>query len=307
MIVVYRFFNEQIETSFNIPELYSAEGSAASVRVAIAPGECKLGDFLRDLELADGTRWAILRRNASAFQIELPGTATFILSRDGRTVDCHPEPSLPHDTFRHLLLNQVLPFAFAQAGAVVLHASGVVIGDRAIAFLGPAGAGKSTLAAKLGRRSAVLSDDALRLTQAGTDFTAVGSYADLRLWRDSVEQLLPPGATEKVLAHFSDKQHTNRAFHFETRPTQLARIYLLTPADELAVESVAPTDAVISLIGNAYRLDLDDHARLAADQRFFAGIVSGGLVRRLRFAHRFSELEALQRMILEDLRAGGVH
>lgn len=301
----YTFFDRVIESSFPIPELHPATQSRTAIRVRISSSECPGGSFLQDLELPDGTRWATLRRSGSEFQLEFPDTGTFAISSDGKNVVCYPTTSLPRATLRHLLLNQVLPLAFAQGGETVLHASGVAVDGRACAFLGHAGAGKSTVAASLGRRFPVLSDDALLLKRRGAVFTALGSYADLRLWADSVAQLLPPGATTKVLAHFSDKQRAKRdaAFRFEARPVTLTRIYVLSPGDELGIDPISPADAVIELIRNTYRLDSADYDRLAGDQELFANIVTAGLVRRLRLRHKFSELDAVQKLVLQDARA----
>ncbi len=305
-MAVYRFFARAIESSFPIPELRPAAGCRADIQIRIASPPCQFGIFLRNLELPDGTRWARLRRRDSSFQLEFPDTTIFEIGADGQTIVCSPCSSLPRGTLRHLLLNQVLPFAFAQGGAVVLHASGVVVDQRTVAFLGPAGFGKSTLAASLGSHFPVISDDALLLTENGGEIEAVGSYADLRLWADSVAQLIPRAATKKVLAHFSDKRHTNGdgVFRFEVHPKRLTRLYRLSPGDQLGIESIPPADAVVELLRHAYRLDVDDYGRLAADQLVFARIVKNGLVRWLRLRHNFSELEQIKHLMMEDLGSG---
>ena len=54
------------------------------------------------------------------------------------------------------LMIESLPFAAALHGRELLHAGGVVVGDEAVAILGPSGRGKSTLVGALvqaGRRS----------------------------------------------------------------------------------------------------------------------------------------------------------
>ncbi len=300
----YRFFGRRIESSFEIPELSPATEPISAVCVQLAPAACELGAFIRDLELHDGSRWATLRRRDSKFQLEFLDGTVFAISSDGQSVICYPRPSLPVATLRHLLLNQVLPFAFAQRSEVVLHASCVAVRGCGVAFLGPSGFGKSTLAASLGQFHPIVSDDALLLSREGVEFTGIGSYADLRLWKDSVEHLLLPGSATKVLAHYSDKQRTeSTAFQFELRPIRLARLYLLSPGKDVGIDPVPPAEAVISLL-SPYRLDCEDYRRLGADQQFFAAIVSAGLVRRLSLRHRYSELDAVERMIREDLRSG---
>src|SRR4030095_13720757 len=89
-------------------------------------------------------------------------------------------------TIRHLVLDQALPLALAATGALVVHASAVAIGGRAILLAGRAGAGKSTLAAFLaGHRMQVLADDGALLDGGPAEVRVLPSYPGLRLYRDS--------------------------------------------------------------------------------------------------------------------------
>jgi hypothetical protein len=84
-----------------------------------------------------------------------------LISGDGRSVTCDPMNADRAD-WQRFLIGQVLPFAAALNGLEVLHASGVTFGDRALALLGPSGAGKTSLAVALGRLGAnFLADDVL--------------------------------------------------------------------------------------------------------------------------------------------------
>ncbi len=62
-----------------------------------------------------------------------------------------PDPLTLEDTTTYLL-GPVLGFVLRLRGVTALHASAVAIGKQAIAFLGPAGAGKSTIAARFAER-----------------------------------------------------------------------------------------------------------------------------------------------------------
>lgn len=66
------------------------------------------------------------------------------------------------DAWQRLLIAQALPFAAVLRGLEVLHASAVVASGGAVAFLGPSGAGKTSLALAMCRRGArFLADDVL--------------------------------------------------------------------------------------------------------------------------------------------------
>ncbi|HEX6688741.1 MAG TPA: hypothetical protein VF085_08760 [Solirubrobacterales bacterium] len=74
------------------------------------------------------------------------------------------------DSWQRLLIAQALPFAAVLRGLEVLHASAVVAEPGAVAFLGPSGAGKTSLALALCRRGAsFLADDVLAI-EAGREF-----------------------------------------------------------------------------------------------------------------------------------------
>lgn len=94
-----------------------------------------------------------------------PAYGRNLLSSDGLQVIC-AEGSGGADAWQRLLIAQVLPFAAVLRGLEVLHASAVVVDGGAVAFLGPSGAGKTSLALALCRRGAgFLADDVLALEQ----------------------------------------------------------------------------------------------------------------------------------------------
>src|SRR5260370_6266608 len=82
-------------------------------------------------------------------------------------------------------------------GVTCLHASAVAFNERSIAFVGPAGVGKSTTAAAFARQGyGVLSDDIVALTERKGTFYALPAYPHLCLWPDSVRMLY--GASEAL-------------------------------------------------------------------------------------------------------------
>ena len=69
------------------------------------------------------------------------------------------------------LLGPVLGLLLRLRGVTCLHASAVAFGDRSVAFVGSAGAGKSTTAAAFAKQGfGVLSDDIVALAESGGAF-----------------------------------------------------------------------------------------------------------------------------------------
>jgi hypothetical protein len=97
------------------------------------------------------------------FLISGPESGAHRLSADGRLLLCDPE-HLRDAEWQRLLIAQVLPFAALLRGLEVFHASAIVHGAQAVAFLGRSRAGKTSLALELCRRGAgFLADDVLAL------------------------------------------------------------------------------------------------------------------------------------------------
>ncbi|MDR3514467.1 MAG: serine kinase [Azospirillaceae bacterium] len=84
-----------------------------------------------------------------------------------------------------MLLGSVAGIVLHQRGDLALHASCVVIGDRALVIAGPAGRGKSTLAALLAAQGfPVLTDDICRVCFSDARTWTVPGSSRLRLWPD---------------------------------------------------------------------------------------------------------------------------
>ena len=62
--------------------------------------------------------------------VQFPGFAEFAVTP--RDIVCHPRTGVPLATVRHLLLDQLIPALLASRARLVLHASAVDIGARAV-------------------------------------------------------------------------------------------------------------------------------------------------------------------------------
>lgn len=163
-------------------------------------------DHAPDLKIARGavpTRLPDLVRQTPFQQVSADGRARFaiddviaVLVEAGQRITV--SSPLPDDApdLPSCLLGPVLGVVLHQRGLAPLHAACLEINGQAVAFAGPSGKGKSTLAAALlaqGHR--LLNDDITVLSVAeGGRFMAIPGYPQQRLWRDALEALsLPQG------------------------------------------------------------------------------------------------------------------
>lgn len=120
----------------------------------------------------DGSEYfAIEAHPRAGYRVWGESFGTYLLSGDGEQLRFTPRgPRAAHERF---LVGQVLPFAALLAGLEIFHASAVVLDGRAVAFAGPSGAGKTSLALELCARGAsFLADDVLALEPRGERLVA---------------------------------------------------------------------------------------------------------------------------------------
>jgi hypothetical protein len=163
-----------------------------------------------------------------AARLTFDDTGTFDVLADERRIAWYPGPAATDAAVRADLLGRVMALAAHADGRFALHASAVSIDGRAVAFLGPKHAGKSTLAFALVQRGArLVADDALviRLDAERTPWATLGVQRP-RLWTDSLRALgveADSPATEKPTVGPLPPDRLERA------EVPLVACYLLNP------------------------------------------------------------------------------
>lgn len=209
---------------------------------------------------SDGNPSALFYRLADDYLIRFPEIADFRVSARGEDIACLPSTG-SGERWQAVYQQQVLPLLPSLTGDPVYHGAAIAFKDVAIAFLGPSGFGKSTLAAAFAARGyPFLGDDCLQLSEAADGEVHVQPHADhIRLWQDSIDALAPSqaitaharGSTKPHLAASAALPHCNRAL-------PLRRVYVL--GDGLVdTATVTPLSAASTIMGwtrNAFVLDI---------------------------------------------------
>ena len=265
------------------------------------------------VSLADGTHWLRYAEISSGYLLHFPDLADFVYDTSSDSIRCIPQAKTPAHTLHHLLLDQVLPLVLNYKGNEVLHGAAVVTPYGACAFVGPTGAGKSTLAASfLSAGYSVLTDDCVVLHLHDEHIVAIPAYPSVRLWDDTISALF--GTTESCtpVAHYTDKQRFTSALPataFCSSAVPLVGIYMLgTGSDEQAAPVSTPEisllterEALMALLSLAFKLDIRDHRMLTREFDFLHRLVTHIPVRRLTVPDSFTALPAVQVAILHDL------
>ena len=269
--------------------LYSSPGGVPgpqpNLRVGVFPGLGYFGFFY-----GDGTRFAVERR--------------------GREVWADwPKKYTLEDACTYLF-GPVMGFVLRVRSTVCLHASGVVIDDRAIALVGPPGAGKSTAAAAFACAGLpVLSDDVVALADRAEQFLVQPGYPRVNLWPDSVRSLF---GSEEALPQITPTWTKrfmplgNNRHRFASRPLPLQAIYILDSRDETLIvpiiEEVSGKEAFMALAANTYVNYLLDQDMLRTEFDVLGRLVSSIPVRRVRPPAESSAIFSLCEAIADDAK-----
>jgi hypothetical protein len=254
--------------------------------------------------LTDGTQWLSCARLEDGYLLRFPVLADFHLDVRGTQTVCRPATGTGAATVRHLFLDQVVPLILNLRGGEALHATSVLTPFGACAFAGPAGAGKSTLAAEFMRAgAAVLSDDCLALQMRAGVVSVLPSYSGVRLWDESRAALFgDTDAASEVAQYTSKKRIAANSLPQEPRP--LVRVYILQWADANATVTIEPLShaaALMELVKYAFRLDVFDRVMLRRQFRFLEQAALRVPVRRLHLPDDLSRLGEVHTAIFADL------
>ena len=210
-----------------------------------------------------------------------------------------------------LFLSSVLAYWLEQRGVLVVHASAVEVEDQTIAFLAPAGGGKSTMAAAFFEAGhQVVSDDILPVRIRGSEVVVDSGYREIKLNSDTGEHLLGSRFSEFRLF---DPRAAKRCLVVSEPATRrpvglLSALYVLDRRETdgtrrtVRVESIRKRDAAIEIVRSTYTPTLVEGVGLAADRLVRIGdLVQRVPVCRLRYDSNFERLGEVIETIVLDL------
>ncbi|NHC16239.1 hypothetical protein [Motilibacter deserti] len=232
------------------PDLVLAVGEGRGVPADRVPGEAiahRVGPA--------GESLYTFTRSAEGIVLRFPGVAEITADAGLRRLHAHHDPRAGEKAVGELVAGVVGAVRLLLDGRLVLHASAVVRGGAAVAFVGASGAGKSTLAALAAAEgAAVLTDDVLRVDVDGGGALAWPGPTQLHL-RAGAEDLAA-GAASGPGSWLVDGRYAVAAGAWTGGPVRLAACVLprLRPAGtDLAVRPLPPP-AALGALGAAPRV-----------------------------------------------------
>jgi hypothetical protein len=316
-VFFYRAYGLTIGSDLEIPELASAasaDRALPDVRVSLL-GSRRIqppSEWFHRCSTPDGEPFLACARIEGGYLLRYEGVADFIVGRSGREIVCaRREPRVALSTLCHLLLDHVFPMALNFSGKEVLHATAIMTGRGACAFIGPTGSGKSTLAGIFLRAGhPLLADDCLVLEERAR-ILATPAYPGLRLWTDAMKALSSESDRALRVAGHSSKARLlgpRASAGFPREPQPLAAVYrvIRDGGDGAAgraprVVAMGAREALIQLISSAFLLDTADRPALTRRFAFLGRLLTQVPVRQLFVPNDFSALPAARDAVLADL------
>lgn len=220
--------------------------------------------------------------------LNLAGIGDFLMHSDAHRITVMPTPGASRSVVNHSLVTMPLARALLDLDMVPLHASVVSVPGRTLAFVGPSGEGKSTLAAACQAQGAqVISDDMAVLTihtskacvRVGNSSLRLSAASKFSVGGPEAFQTIGFAQDEKSLVVRIPKDEGRRGSPREENEVQLDTIYLL----ERCV--------------SANKVHFEDPGAAETTARLNAHIVSASMLPAYRQRRLVSEIKKLRELV----------
>jgi hypothetical protein len=241
---LYFAYGLKIDSTIPLPELVERKDGGADITI-------QRGLIGRPLPMTDETGCYFHSAGEEAY-LFWDKVGAFLV-REGKEVVVDALPGVKEQILRLPLLGTVLSAAVQQRGFLPLHASAVAIDGRAVAFLGPRGAGKSTMAAALySRGHDLVADDSVVVNVAGSATPMVQpGFPQLKLFPAAAAELgYDIQALPRLIPNFEKRGCRADRFYGEAIP--LYRIYVLDSGSAIEIEPLGSQETLIRLISQSY-------------------------------------------------------
>ena len=237
---IYTAYNLCIHSEIQLPELFACEGSPDVI--------IRLG------KMADISPEIISQNNCYFGSLEGVGQLFF---RNGEEIIIEPEKGIDENMLSPSILGSAMSIVLQQRGLLVLHGSSVVINNRAVAFIGGSGWGKSTLAKAFHTKGyPMLTDDVLAVNTDEDYPLALPAFPQFKLLPEAATALgydsenLPPIFPNAVKLSY----RFSKGFH--QKSVQLQHIYVLAKGTQHKIVRLHKQEAFIELIRHSRAVGL---------------------------------------------------
>jgi hypothetical protein len=228
----------------------------------------------------------------------------------GKSIEAWSYAGVEERVLRLFTTGSVFAALLHQRGLAVLHGSVVNIGGQAVAFLGPKGAGKSSMAMALHHMGCPLLSDDLLAVQLDAEPLALPGFSQTKLWPDSLANLGYQPDYYARLRPELEKRGVKVDTLANSKALPLRHIFILQESDEIAIVPLNEREALFALLPHWYmaRFGTSLVSSMQALSTQFAHCVvlaRTAKVSRLMRPHAFAELPRVAQMVQDYVAVSG--
>jgi hypothetical protein len=233
---------------------------------------------------------------------------------NARRVDAYPQPGVDERGLGLLLAGPVAVFLLHRLGYPSLHSSAVATAHGAVAFFGPKGRGKSTMAACFLRRGAtLLTDDVLPLRALDDGVYGVPGPSLMKIWPDTAEHAL--GLSDELPNLTADIEKKllllDNRYPRADGPTRLRALYLLDRYDpppagggaNVTIRTLTRWEGLRVLLDQISYGAFLQPSEQASFLPLYTRLLAQAPLRLLRYPRGFEHHDAVYARVLADLEA----
>jgi hypothetical protein len=303
---IYRVYGICFGSEWALPYPESAGGAAEIELVKAADSLQRVYNLSNErlvqsqcIDLPDGSMY-----------IHWPSLMEFVISSNGRRILGNPLTSDPGDVLEAYLFGAVFSFALLRLGIEQLHATAVVVNDRAIGFMGDGGFGKSTLAGAFVKSGHCLLTDDLLVIQHLNDNSVLArpGLPRLKLRPDSAAALDYSTSDRMMRNRVTGKEMrllSKEEFYPKDAPLQV--LYRLNPVAgesvSIRIEELPQHKAFVGICAATFNSGIRAPERLEQQFLFASRLAAAIPVRLISSPQSFAALPALYEGIIRDVEA----
>ncbi|HVT89773.1 MAG TPA: hypothetical protein VHD56_13035, partial [Tepidisphaeraceae bacterium] len=175
--------------------------------------------------------------------------AGFLLIESGKRIVIDPLPQATPELLAQWVQGSALALTLHQRGFLVLHASGVEVNGKAIAFCGEVGQGKSTTAAAVHARGhRLIADDVVAVrVRPGADPIVMPGFPHMKLMPQTLGFLGEAPENLPLVAGEDVKRLKARADRISTDALPLKAVFVLSEGPDISIERMPLQTALMEL------------------------------------------------------------
>ena len=279
--------------------------------VEAAPGQ--FADTLRESAVSvDSEDWFQYARLPDGSEyLRWSGLFEFLVSPNGRRIECRSLDGASPEAFHTYLLGQVLSYSLLKLRIESLHSTAVMHDGEVVAFLGDCGYGKSSLGAVfLSAGYSLLTDDLLIVREEGRQFVAYPGSPRIKLFPEIARALLGPQAAGVQMNDSTPKlviplDGNGKVHPADTFP--LKAIYVLTPPQskarsrDVVITLLSPRSAFVQLLKYTFNTVVTEQDRLERQFDLATRIAGQVPVKLLSYPRILGRLPRVMEAVCADL------